>query len=659
MKVLYSQIKELVPELKASPKEVGEALTMAGLMLAGIEKVSFLSKPDFLIDLEVRQNRPDCLGVIGVSREVAAIYGLKVKLPEIKINYPKKGEVVDIKVEAKNSVKRLIANEISGLKNRPSPKWLKDFLGFYGINNVNLLVDLSNYVMMLTGYPCHLLDKEKIIGGRLYWSLNNSFGSITTLDGTIVKMPKKEELLIKDEKRPLGLAGIVGGQLAAIGPKTTEIIAEMAVYDQGLIRRNARDLNISTEAGNRLSKDLDPNGIGWAMSVLVNLILKEAGGKLVKKPFNYYPAKRAPKPIEFDPAVVSSFSGIDIPEKAIVEILKNLRFRLTKKANSYLVVPPSDRTDINIEEDIVEEAIRLFGYSKIPAGQPLAVKPVERITPKRIFLADLLKDSLVVLGFDEILSLPLTNEETNKKTNCRSWNSIRTQNSVNEEFPDLRQSLAGGLISQRNEYLKKNLRSVRIFEVGAVFGKEKDRYLESFNLGILLCGPAKKSVKEMKTAVETCLRLIGFEEISYQPAVFKPLIANPYSLWEIMVDGVLAGVLYKLKPEPKMPATVFSEISILTLESALSREKSLPAVELNQKLVILDANVELPSREKIGLYLKEIERKVGKSRIWDIMVADAYGLDDKIKYTVRVAYVGLSDVKAKEIHFKVFNLKQK
>jgi len=271
MKLLYSQLKELLPGLKASPKEVGEKLTLAGLMLDGLSAVNYQGKSDWLLSLEVRQNRADCLGVLGLAKEVAAYYGLRFKLPVVRLPQPSQKKATAIRVEAKKQIKRARAYEMTGVTNRTSPAWLKEFLKLYGINSINLLVDLSNYVMLFTGFPSHLLDQDKM-QGSLRWTMNKDFGSLTTLDGSVIKL-NRDEIIIQDDQKILGLAGIVGGLAAAIDLKTHNVVAEMAIYDRVLVRRNARSLKITTEASVRLEKDLDPEGPNYALDLLISLIL--------------------------------------------------------------------------------------------------------------------------------------------------------------------------------------------------------------------------------------------------------------------------------------------------------------------------------------------------------------------------------------------------
>jgi phenylalanyl-tRNA synthetase beta chain len=670
MKILYSQIKELVPNLKTKPKEVVNLLTSIGFMADSFEEVKYQNKKDELIGLEIRQNRPDCLSVIGLAKEIAAYYGLKVKLPQINLlNYPKKK--LKIKVKAKDFVKRILAVEINGLKNFKSPEWLKKFLSFYDINSINLPVDLSNYTMIFSGYPSHLFDLNKI-KGELSWSINNNFKEITTLDGSVLKLNKKNELIVNDDKNILALAGIIGGKTAEINSATESIILEMAVYDSSIVRKNSKDLKITTEASQRLGKNLSPDGLDFTMNFLISIIIKNCQGKINSQIFDYpskvkgqekmnlfahYPKKNISQQIEFDPKAPSIYAGIEIPEKKSIEILKNLDFKIKKNGQKWFCLPPTNRTDISLEEDLIEEVIRIFGYHKIPSNELPKFEITDNITPKKIFLIEKIKNILSTLGFDEILSCPLTRKGDNLLINYLNWDIASTQNSVNEDCPDLRQSMAIGLINQFQEYFKKNIEYIKIFEIGKVFGKKGDNYQEYEALGILKHTFSKeKQLPLFKKTIEKLLRLIGLIDISYIESKNKPQIANFYSCWDIFTGKEKIGIIYKLKPQKPNENTYFSEFNLDKISNLLEKIKNKPAVELTQKLIILDANVEIDQNKPIYDFLNKTKKKIRSENLWSMSVVDQFPLKEKIRYTIRVSYKKLSDLEAKKIHLKIFNL---
>lgn len=655
MKILYSQIKELIPSLKVSPREVAGALTLVGFMMDGFKDVEYSGKKDYLLSFEVRQNRADCFSVIGLAKEVAAYYGLKIKLPIVpKLVFPE--NKLDIKVAVPKYVKRISAVRIKELRNKRSPDWLREYMAFYDINSVNLLVDLSNYVMFLTGYPSHLIDLSKV-RGQISWTMNRNFKEMVTLDGSEIPL-NKEELIIQDGKNIIALAGIVGSQAAEIDLGTTEIVAETAIYDQSIIRKNSRSLKIITEASARLGKDLDPNGSEFSEKLLISMILKYCGGKIDSRFFDYYPKKRTVSKIKFNPCSSSIFAGVEIPENKVIKILKNLNFEVKKIGKNLLVTPPPGRMDISIPEDLIEEVIRMLGYNRIPSNEVPKLEVTENITPKNIYLEEKIRDILSTLGFDEILSWPLTKKGDNEKANYLDWDIVGTQNSVNEDYPDLRQSIAIGLINQTQEYLKKNIEHIKIFEIGKIFGKKGNNYEEYEALGILMHTFSKnRELPMMKETIENLLRLIGFTNISYTKSKIKPQIANPYSCWNIMVKHETMGILYKLKPQRLNQNTYFAEFNLTKLIKLLEKIHNNPVAELTRKLVVLDANVELKKDESIDDFLNGIKKKIKNENIWSITIIDKFLLKEKTRYTIRISYKELSDQEAKKIHLEAFNLR--
>lgn len=664
MKVLFSQIKELVPGLKASAKEMGESLSLTGFMMESFTEVKFKNTRDYLLGFEVRQNRADCLAVYGLAREVAAYYGLKIKLPETK-KIAAVGDHLDIKVEAKNLVKRVLAVKLTGVKNGESPDWLKEYVGFYGLNSVNLLVDLSNYVMFLTGYPSHLIDFLKARGG-IKWSLNKNFTEITTLLGTTVPLKQNQEIIIRDDKNLIALAGIIGGKAAEIDEKTEVLIAEMAIYNRAVIRNNSRGLNIVTEASHRLEKELDPNGVQAAMELLVELIEEYGGGKVTGQPFEFYPKEYVSPVIEFNPESPSQFAGIEIPEEKALKILADLNFNVKESGPRYakgsgeasdrtLVTPPTYRQDLELPEDLIEEIIRIYGYDKIPTTETPKLQAVPDITPKNIILVEKIRDILTSLSFDEILSWPLTKPKDNASANYLDWQAIAAQNSINDLYPILRQSIASGLLIQLNEYIKKNIKLIAIFEIGKVFGEKHGKYLEHESLG-LLSATNEKSLAGFKNNLETLLRSLGLSDLKYFISKIKPALANPESSWDIQGNGKNIGIIYKLRPQDNKLNAYFAEINITLVTEMLKSVRNNPAVELTQKLIYLDANIELNKSESVYKYLGRLEKKLDKNNLWALSIADIYPLENKIRYTIRAVYKELSDQEAKKIHATVFKL---
>jgi len=654
MKILYSQIKKLVPDLSADVYELGEFFTMTGLMMDGLTEVKYDGKKDWLLGLEVRQNRPDCLSLIGLAREVSAYFALPLVLPQTEKLEPV-GPDLSIKISAKE-VKRVLAVQLSVNAGLPSPTWLKEYLAFYDINSINLPVDLSNYVMLVTGYTSHLLDVDKL-DGSLEWKLNKQSNKVTTLDNTELQL-NGQELVISDKHKILALAGLVGCQSAAISQASTKIIVEMAVYDRFIVGENSRRLAVVTEAGNRLSRDMDLAGLDYAMALLYGLLAKHAGAQIKSQIFDYYPKPAPKRQIDLDLDLVGKLSGIEVSAERSKEILENLRCQVQSgETNKLVVVPPSDRLDLLLAEDLVDEIIRFVGYDTIPPDELPKLVVAPKITARLYYLKDRVRDILSARGFDEILSQPLVATDLNEQTNYLDWQVISTQNSVNEDFPDLRQSIATGLINQLLEFRKKNLEDIKIFEIGKVFGRQRQDYQEHEALGLLLLGQnGQPALNQLKIDLEYVVKFLGLTDIAYEVCQNSPTVANPHSCFKILIGRESIGIIYKLKPLADKKEAYFAELDLSLLDKLLDKINLNPAVEITTKLIALDANLILSSLDKFKKALAEARRSIGPNRLWAMSVIDQFALADKTRYTVRVTYQELSDQEAKQLHLKVFGL---
>lgn len=660
MKALYSEIKQFLPEYRGTHKAVMEALSLVGILVDSCTEVQIGTKKDYCIGLEVRQNRPDCLGVAGVAREVAAYLQTPFVLPTHKVkDVPQKK--VAVSVSATQDVKRVAVAEISGLDNsKPSPQWLVQTLQAHGMNSVSLLVDISNYVMLMTGYPNHIFDAGKLVGG-LVWQRMPKTDTFTTLDGTTLELSKGKQLVISDNLGPLVLASAVGGRRSAISERTTAILAEVAVYDPVQMRADARSLKVVTEASTRLEKELSVEMVPWALEYLVQAFVKFGGGKQSSAVFDYYPRTARPKSqtVKVSAPFISQVGGVAVSAAEAERILKRLGFSVRRTGDVLSASAPSWRTDILGEYDLAEEVLRMVGFNTIPSVLP-AFAPVVDVTPARIQLMDQCRTILPELGFDEVLTLPMTTSADNAASAWEIGEEVRTQNAINEEFPVLRQSLVSGLVAQQHAYLRKDVGHITLFEIGKVFGKSGKRYAEPNRLGLLLHRPAGRSLQDLQRCVESLLGALGVVKIEYADAPVKPALANPYSCYQIRAAGKAVGVLYKLHPQAltgnkKVHHTSCAELDIEQLLEALRVSKPRSAAELSGKLVVLDANVLATTRTDLTEAVERLYKQAGRSSVWACEVVDAYQLPSgETRYTVRVSYANMTDIAAKKMHESVF-----
>jgi len=618
MKIVYSEIKKLIPGLSKSAHQAANDLTMIGHFCDGFEKKSGKE----IISLEVRQNRGDCLGYFGIAKELSTLYRLPVKINKIKLSSQEKDDKIRINVTANKETKRIMATTISGVRNKPSPKWLIDFLALHNINSINTIVDLTNYIMLWYGIPNHAFDTAKI-GKKLTWELNKGkYKFFTSLDGTKISL-EDDTFQVSSDKEVAALAGIVGGKSSAIGIDTKETLVEMAIYDRSRVRQDSRKLRAVTEASTRLDKELDTELIPQAFHHLIKLIMDNCGGKITSRIFDYYPQRPAIKPISFDFKNPSLYSGVEIPERFTREVFKNLGCKISDNK----ITPPSYRKDISLEEDLIEEAIRFWGYQKIPSDQPIQYKKLKDVTPRIIHLIDKARSILAKLGYDEVRSWPLVRKNKLKKSDyTQNLKPIFTENSINSDYTALRTSIITSLRKQLKQYQKYKLPQSKFFEIGKVYYQNKDRFCEHYSLGIY-----NGDKKELRTALESLRDHIGVD-------LKREIVTSSTSFIEINLEKLLNQTDSKIES----PETKTSRESI---------------IELTSQIITLDANIFTDKKENPESILRKYQKAIGEN-LWQIVITDIY-FDKKLKkykYTFQASYFNIDDKTAKKIHLGAFGL---
>ena len=381
MKVSYNWLKEFV-DVAASPEEVASRLALSGTNVASIESGAHGE----VIDAEITSNRPDCLGMLGIAREVGAIYRLPVKL-----NLPKPAEspaaraseALKVKIEAQDLCGRFTARVIRGVKIQPSPKWLKDRLEAAGTASISNVVDISNYVMLELGHPLHTFDYDLVRDHCIVVRRAKPGEKMKTLDGVERTFdPSICMVCDGDGSRPIGIGGIMGGAETEISFSTKNVLIECAWFEPIPVRRAARTLRLHTEASTRFGRGADPEMAEFASRRAAELILQLAGGELLSGVVDAYPSKRSAKKITITRAELLRVMGADVPDKDIETILSSLGFAPLRvdqtrgAADSLLAAwectQPSWRADVEREIDLIEEVARIYGLNKFPPRLPAA-----------------------------------------------------------------------------------------------------------------------------------------------------------------------------------------------------------------------------------------------------------------------------------------------
>ncbi len=473
MKVSYDWLKDYI-DITASPEDVASRIALAGTNVASIEH----GPHGAVIDAEVTSNRPDCLGMLGVARELSAIYDLPLKpvVPKlVESSTAKAADAVRVSIQAPDLCGRFTARVIRGVKVQPSPAWLKNRLEAAGVASINNVVDISNYVMLELAHPLHTFDYDLVKDHSLVIRRARPQEKIKTLDGVDrVLDPSLSVVCDGDGSRAVGIGGIMGGGETEISFATRNVLIECAWFDPIAIRRAARSLRLHTEASTRFGRGADPETADLASRRAAELILQLAGGELLSGVVDVYPGKRAPKSIILTRTELLRIMGADVPDQKIEQILKALGFAPKRvddnrgSANSLLAAwqctPPSWRPDVEREIDLIEEVSRVYGMDKFPPRLPASRTPAARLPHQEAETR--LRERLIGLGYQEILTIPHVSEERNELFRAADTIPAKLANPLSEEAGVLKSSGVVTMAGALEWNLNHGQRNARLFEIG-------------------------------------------------------------------------------------------------------------------------------------------------------------------------------------------------
>ena len=456
----------------ASPHEVGERLMNAGLNLESIEQVA----GDTVLDLEVTSNRPDCLGHIGVAREISVLFGCPLKVPnaEVKTSPKATADVISVKVADTDACPRYIARVIRGVKIGPSPEWLRKRLEAVGQKSVNNVVDVTNYVLLETGQPFHTFDLAKLKGQQIIVRAARAGETIAALnqkDGRETYKLDPSMLVIADAERPVAIAGVMGGLETGITSSTTDLLLETADFAALAIRGTARKLALFSPSQYRFERGVDREQMDWASRRCAELILQVAGGELLEGSVEDG-SKAIPQrePIRLRFRQIKRVLGIDVPPEAAAPILQRLGLKRASEVASDAAefIPPSWRRDLTREIDLIEEVARVFGYGAIPDDATVPLSLSRRSDLDRV--RDRIRETLIALGFDEALTLSFVSpEEVELFDPLPDRPTLAVEHSSRRHENRLRKSLVPSLLRCRRENERKGVFDADLFEIAKVY----------------------------------------------------------------------------------------------------------------------------------------------------------------------------------------------
>ncbi len=471
MKLTLNWLKEFV-DLRDSPQKLAETLTMAGLEVESLAPLgSKDGSDDWVIEISVTPNRGDCLGVLGLARELAALGAGRLKISARKSSAAKSstGSPVKVEIQSPRCCRRYSASVVESVRVGASPPWMRARLEACGIRSINNIVDVTNYVMLETGQPLHAFDLDRLAAKRIVVRQAKEIKKFVTLD-EVERDLAPEDLLICDGDVPVALAGIMGGRDSEVRSETRSVLLESAHFDPVTIRRTAKRMGLHSEASHRFERGVDPEGTISALERAVSLLGQVAGGRPVGNIVDRYPRRAKPPAILLRQPRVTAMVGVEIKAAEIEKILKKLGCRIQRRGKAaFNVVPPTYRGDLTREADLIEEIARLHGYGKIPSTLPRARlcggRPDARLRWERA-----MRSYLGGEGLTETINLPFTSAETNRRFQGLGHGApVPVLNPLVQQSAEMRTSLVPGLIENLKINLAQRVNGFAAFALGKVF----------------------------------------------------------------------------------------------------------------------------------------------------------------------------------------------
>ena len=683
MNISYNWLRDLT-DVSLEPQELARRLTMVGLAVDGVEAAG----EDFVLEIDLTSNRPDCLSHFGVAREVAALTGGSVRLPDATAERVagKTEELTSVSIEDPDLCPRYAARVVRGVKIAPSPDWLVRRLQAIGQRPINNVADITNFVMHETGQPLHAFDLSTLAEARIVVRRASAGEKLKTLDGARRELDA-EMLVIADAARAVAIAGVMGGEETEISDATTDVLIESAYFDPQSVRRTSKILGLQTEASYRFERGVDYDGVLRAQARCVALICEIAGGAATVDALDVYPRRIEQALVSLRPRRVEELTSLSVTDVECARILGALGFERSDAAQGLGTqdvplgfVVPSWRTDVSIEEDLVEEVARLVGYEKIGVSLPPSPLAGEYLKGDRRRRAA--RQVLSAYGYHEAINYSFIDETnegrveplTSLVKDAGSDVYVKLSNPVTEGTRLMRPSLLPGLLESVRRNFNHGTRSVRLFETGHIFaasGEGGERPNEFEALALVLTGEALEEGRaagreldlfDIKGALEAATDAMRVGELEFEPSRVGHLREGQSA--RLHLNGMEVGSLGRLSEDlaaaHKFRQPVFvAEVNLTALLDAGEspvRYTPLP----RYPSVVRDASLVADRRTTFGEMRRTI-LNLGIEECRGVLLVDVYEganlPEGKRSLTLRVEYRAddrtLRDEEADVMHARV------
>ncbi|SHJ61361.1 phenylalanine--tRNA ligase subunit beta [Tepidibacter formicigenes] len=505
---------------------------------------------DSLIEFEITSNRPDCLSIIGIAREAAVTLNKELKYPKINVKESDEEIKFNIEIEDDALCPRYSARIIKDVKIGSSPYWMQRRLIEAGVRPINNIVDITNYVMLELGQPLHAFDLKELETDTIVVRKAKEGEKFTTLDD-VERTLDENMLLITDGKKPVAIAGVMGGANSEVSSNTKEILLESANFNADSIRKTSKKLGLRTEASSRFEKGIDVNLVEVALNRAAQLIEEIGAGRVLKGFVDNYKNPVENKKIVVRPQRINKLLGENIPLNQFIEILESLEFKCSLVDDKLEIIVPSFRLDIDMEADILEEIARIYGYDNIPSKMIYGTTTMGLKTIGQIFEENI-KNSLVAMGLNEILTYSFVSSRGVDKINMPEHsikrNFIKIMNPLGEETSVMRTTLLPNMLDVASRNYSRKVEEFAGFEIGNTF-MPMDNIMpvekKSIALGLYR---DKMDFFFIKGIIEELFESIGFKNYEIIPEKNHPTF-HPGRCANIVYNDNIVGVFGELHPD--------------------------------------------------------------------------------------------------------------
>ncbi len=575
-------------ELGLSDEAASGILELPRTAPLGADVADYLAARETVLEISITPNRGDCLSVLGLAREVALLTGAKLRVRPTRLQEKgaATGEALRVRIEDESGCRRYAARIVRGVKVGPSPLWLRLRLQAAGLRSINNVVDVTNYVMLERGQPLHAFDLRRLPQPEIVVRRAGSTEAIQTLDG-VVRFLAADDLLITTGAEAVAIAGVMGGADSEVEETTTDLLLESAWFDPTTVRRTARRLDLNSEASYRFERGVDIEGVIDALDRAAALIVETAGGTVAPTAIDVYPGRRPSPSIVLRPQRVNEILGLEVSLGAIRQTMKALGATVTKAAGgAFTVQPPSFRSDLEREIDLIEEVARVVGYDRIPTHLPLRQLAVGGM-PKRMALEREIRWLLRGGGMSELIGLAFATPAGNEA--LRGVNvggrPIRLLNPISREESELRTSLLQSVAAMWRHNRNQGATAIAGFSIAKVYwweGEPREGWrVAGVMAGVLpvsgLGGRRVPAFTDMKGVLENLFDHLGLlDKVSWRPATDWESL-HPGKSASIFIEDDFVGVVGALHPDAEAALDLGGDHWLFEIDLERLSERALPA----------------------------------------------------------------------------------